>query len=321
MQRADELYSTISRVAVPTDPQVMNAIVTTEGLVCARTSSGDYDVLIPAVPISSEESVGRIGSVQVISGREYLLQIGQVTQTGNYLRLSLASDRVDLLPAFTFTLAAMIPDESPIADPSLLSSRLVEILRLLQSAPQPTAESIKGLWAELWLIRASPDPSSALRGWHGRPTDKVDFEIDSCLLEVKCHEGRERLHTIALEQLLLRPEDTFIVSVCVAASPGGESIYDLMQAIRSTTASDDSQRLTSQVLSIVGGDVDLLSDYRFSIWPDVVPMAVPARFVPRPSVDDASISQVRFRVDLSEAATLHGVTIPAVFGSAQRKPD
>lgn len=319
MERADELFSMVSRVGIPANSGTLNGIVTADGVVCARGSTGDFDFLIPEL---SEANVAesRVGSVRVISGGSYRIDVGSSTQTGTFLRLSLASERADLLRAFVFTIASVLPREIPIADSLSLRSRLTEILQLLQSEPQPTPEAIKGLWAELWLIRASPEPSRAVRGWHGRPTDKIDFEIDGRLLEVKCHEGRERRHSLRLDQLLLEPDRTFIVSVCVAASPGGESISDLMLSIVPRINQAESERLTSQVLSVIGAEVDLLSDYKFSVWPEVPPVAVPSAFIPRPLVDDSSISQVSFLVDLSWTADHYGAPLTSMLGSPQPRP-
>lgn len=319
MERADELFSMMSRVGIPADTGTLKGIVTADGLVCARDSTGDFNFLIPELSAASFAE-SRVGSVRVTSGGSYRIDVGSSTQTGTFLRLSLAFARADLLRAFVFTIASMLPREIPIADSLSLRTRLAEILQLLQSEPQPTPEAIKGLWAELLMIRASPEPSRAVRGWHGRTTDKIDFEIDGRLLEVKCHEGRERLHSLRLDQLLLAPERTFIVSVCVAASPGGESLSDLMLSIVPRLGQPESERLTSQVLSIIGAEVELLSDYKFSVWPETPPIAVPSTFIPRPLVDDRSISQVSFLVDLSLTADQHGLPLTGVLGMAQPRP-
>lgn len=315
MQSAEELLAMMSQVRIPEDAGSLNGIVTPEGFICARGSAGEFDVLIPEMPDVGQLTESRVGSVRLTSGGAYRVVVGPNVRIGSFLKLSLASDRADLLGAFLFIIAAMLPDEFPVSNASALLGRLAEVLRLLQNDPQPTPETIKGLWAELWLIRASPDRGRLVRGWHGRATDKIDFEVDGRLLEVKCHEGRERIHSLRLDQLLLRPDETFVVSVCIASSPGGESIADFVREILPDLGPAESQRLTSQVLNTVGPEVELLSNYRFSIWPDVPPTAVPSTFVPRPLVDSPSVSMVSFRVDLSEVAKHHGTPLDTLLGA------
>lgn len=300
MRDAEELLRYFSQVRPPESGDLLQGIVAGDGLVCGRSASGDFELLAPEASAESPEFAASVGSVHLASGSHYRVDLGDRVVEGRFLRVTLAVDRADLLKAFVLVIAATLPDPVPVSDSQSLIRYLAEILRLLQSDPLPTPEEIKGLWGELWLIRASPDSEAIVRGWHGRSTDKVDFDLDGTLLEVKCHEGRQRIHSLRLDQLELRPEATFLVSLCVAASPGGDSVMDLVRDVSDRLDVTLFRRLMTCVLSVTGENVDLVTDYRFTLWPDVPPIAVPAPKVPRPLVSDPRVSNVSFRVDLSD---------------------
>ncbi|MEU1972858.1 PD-(D/E)XK motif protein [Microbacterium sp. NPDC019599] len=277
--------------------------VAVDNIICARGNGGDYELFVPAASADDDPAVLRIGSMRLHSPRIYEVDVLNEKRVGPFLRLSLASERFDLLDAFLASFCACVPDSLPLAEPRSLSEQLAEILQLLQGDRVPTAGEIKGLWAELWLIMSSVDPGQLLRGWHSHPHDKVDFAVRSVLLEVKCHEGRERLHHLRLDQLQLRPDATYIVSVCVAASPSGSTIRELVSGIEARVTDVERARMARQVALVLGVETQLASEYRFEPWPDVPPIAVPAAAIPRPMVTDVlAVRDVEFVVDLSGAA-------------------
>lgn len=319
MREPSEFLTAFAEVRPPKSSGVMVGAIQDDGIICARTFSGDFELLIPAALGRERAAVARIGSVSVQAVAEYRVQVNDGATQGHFLRVALASDRADLLRAFVFAVLACLPSSLPIENASGLEVRLEEILRLLQGDSRPTPEAVKGLWAELWFIDESPDPASCLLGWHGQARDKVDFSIGQVLVEVKCHEGRRRVHHLRLDQLQLQPERTYVLSVCIAATPSGRSIGDLVDSIAPHLSTDEFGRLFARVIEVVGSEVDLVSDYRFDIWPDQPPVAVLAALVPRPVVDCPEVSDVSFRVDLTDAAMAAGQSVSTLFADATRE--
>jgi len=314
MRDPDELRVAFARLGRAAEPGTFVGHACADEIICARDEIGNYDLFVPVIDSAVYEPLStRIGSVYLYSPRIYAVDVGSERRVGPYLRVSLGGERSDLLEAFLATFCACLPESLPLTDARALVRHLTEVLWLLQGDQAPTPSEIKGLWAELWLIHSASNPGALVAGWHSRARDKIDFSVGGMALEVKCHEGRERLHRLRLDQLELSPDTTYLVSVCVASSPTGYTILDLVGRIGYRLSDSDRALVARQVVSVVGADVGVASEFKFEVWPDLPPVAVPARVVPRPRVEDPQVvKDVEFVVDISNAARADGIALAAL---------
>jgi hypothetical protein len=279
------------------------------GLICARSSDEDYSVLIPMVPESVVSTEVRVGAVRIKANAQYVVQLGEGLRTGTFLRVSLQPGRSDLLAAFVSAIWACLPENRTAADSGLLTSRLTDLLQLLQGSQAVPATAVKGLWAEIWLIANSADPERLCGAWQDLKQAKVDFYLGSTFIVVKCHEGAQRLHHFRLDQLLMKSDETYVVSVCVAASPTGNSIRDLISKFEKLVSEDMRFKVWSGVAAVLGPDFEVAFDYSFEILDEAPAIALPAIRVPRPIVDDRGVRDVTFVADLSDAALEFGMAV------------
>ena len=96
--------------------------------------------------------------------------------------------------------------------------RLIELFRAMTT---PSRKSVQGLWAELFLIAQSRQPTILVDAWHMLPEDRYDFAMDDQRIEVKSFSGSLRQHHFSLEQLQ-PPEGvkTLIASMLVEGFTG-----------------------------------------------------------------------------------------------------
>lgn len=122
----------------------------------------------------------------------------------------------------------------------------VEIFRTLSDIPTKT---LQGLWAELFVIATSKEPSKLLNYWHVVPEEKFDFNADIEKLEVKSSSTLERLHTFSSEQLNPpRDKQVLIASLFVKQSTHGQSISQLVSSIQQKV---DNNNLVEKLFTIV----------------------------------------------------------------------
>jgi hypothetical protein len=116
--------------------------------------------------------------------------------------------------------------------------RLIELFRAMTT---PSRKSVQGLWAELFPIAQSRQPTILVDAWHMLPEDRYDFAMDDQRIEVKSFSGSLRQHHFSLEQLQ-PPEGvkTLIASMLVEGSQAGESIVDLREKIQTHISSDSN---------------------------------------------------------------------------------
>lgn len=126
-------------------------------------------------------------------------------------------------------------------------NRFIEIFKVLTDLPTNT---VKGLWAELFLIDNASNPQTLLQYWHSIPEEKFDFNAGTERIEVKSSATFERKHIFSSEQLN-PPSDTqvLIASLFVKQNHSGVNIQQLTQSIAAKLGND--YELTEKLNSIV----------------------------------------------------------------------
>ncbi len=183
-----------------------------------------------------------------------------------------------------------------------LVDRLVALFRLVR---RPRAQTIRGLWAELFVILAASDPPMMIDAWHSNPAERFDFSRDDERLEVKSSSTRSRDHIFSFEQVYPpSAASVLIASVHVEDQTKGVTLGDLWNRVSDAAPSSDARLKIERVCAeSLGEDLSAGRGSAFD-W-DLAVESVAfyrAADIPRPSPDCPSgVSQIQFRSDLSLA--------------------
>ncbi len=184
------------------------------------------------------------------------------------------------------------------------------LIELFRRVTQPPRKTVQGLWAELFVIYIAPDPAHLLRCWHTAPEDRFDFAEDAQRLEVKTACGRVRMHSLSQQQL--RPPAgtaAMVASILMERSAGGQSVNDLVDAIRQLVADPALLiQLDTVVAQTLGNEWRTAQEDRFDRQLAAESLRfLDARTIPAVPTDlPPEITEVHFRVDL----TNHPLTVP-----------
>lgn len=192
------------------------------------------------------------------------------------------------------------------SDVAYTMNRLIELFRAMAEPPR---KSVRGLWAELYLISRSAHPAVLIDAWHTKIEDRYDFAMDNQRIEIKSYAGDLRRHHFSLEQL--HPTDGVVAlvgSILVEQSRAGDSITDLREKIQFRLGNhlDSLLHVDSIIALTLGSNWHGTSEERFdsrlaeesfafydtstipSVHPDV----------------PSSVSRVRFQSDLTGVRTI-----------------
>lgn len=194
------------------------------------------------------------------------------------------------------------PTQSDVAH---IVNQLIELFRAMANPPR---KSMRGLWAELFLISKAYQPAILSEAWHTLPEDRYDFAMDDQRIEVKSFSGDIRLHFFSLEQL--HPPNgvkVLVASISVESSQAGVSIIDLREKIQTRLGSNlDSLLHIDKVIALTLGDTwQRASDTRFDerLAEESLAFYETSEI---PSVNPnlpSGVSAVHFRSDLTEIST------------------
>ena len=180
-----------------------------------------------------------------------------------------------------------------------------QLIDLFRAMMEPSRKSVRGLWAELFLISQAGQPATLVDAWHTVPEDRYDFAMNDQRIEVKSFSGDIRLHHFSLEQLH-PPEGVraLVASVSVENSQAGVSIADLREKIQTRLGRNLNSVLhVDRVIALTLGDTwQQASDAHFDERLAEASLTFYETTV-IPSVNPnlpSGVSGVHFRSDLTE---------------------
>lgn len=148
---------------------------------------------------------------------------------------------------------------------NVLKTEVSKFLSLFTSVKSISKEVVRGLWAELILIKQSATPSYLIRSWHVVPEDKFDFNDGTDKVEVKSTNGSKREHTFSLEQL--NPNNgakLLIASMFVSQTGVGKTVFDIVDDISSKISDIDILlKLREETTRIIGSHIEEVSSMFF----------------------------------------------------------
>lgn len=194
----------------------------------------------------------------------------------------------------------------------VLKSEVSKLISIFTSVKTISKEIVRGLWAELLVIKQSSNPSYLIRSWHVVPEDKFDFNDGNDKIEVKSANGTKREHTFAIEQL--NPNlgsKLLIASMFVNQTGVGKSIFDIVDEISSSISDVDILfKLREEVTQTIGSNVEEVAKMYF----DEVASLDSLNFYDYTSIPSISLSNVpeyvsgvHFRADLSSIVPINSI--------------
>jgi hypothetical protein len=155
--------------------------------------------------------------------------------------------------------------EEPAAD--ALSRWLQKLAALFTSLELDGRRRLRGLWAELLVMRDLGDPQLLLRRWHADPRETYDFLGSDLAIEVKSCQDMDRVHEFSIRQLNPSAElDVWIASLVVRPDPDGYSVLDLLELIEGEIHDLTSRSaLRSMVFAIGGSALEDDEQHRFDL--------------------------------------------------------
>ena len=256
-----------------------------------------------------------------------ITEVGGAEATGEYSLIGCTSSDPELQAFFLRVVSSFIVGVDSSEARSI--DRAIDLMvELFTAIDRPARKTIRGFWAELFLISEAGQAEVMLDAWHSESTGLFDFSSGSDRIEVKSSSDR-RVHHFRLEQLL-QPEGTRVtVASCIVRSAGaGTSIGDLVGRLsrRSGMQGIRLEKLARVSAETLGTDWRLGISQRFDEeWARHSLVFFDASSVPRVLEPiPAQVAEVRFVVDCSTIppipeAKLREVGLLSHFGSQGRR--
>ncbi len=173
--------------------------------------------------------------------------------------------------------AAVQPDDEKVGVSRFLA-RLSDWQHLLMRLPPAvlSRENQQGLWGELWVLREVVSPAvgivAAVQAWRGPFGADQDFQLPGTSLEVKTSSEHvfERLIIASERQLDVASDISLaLIALSIDVRPShGETLPDMVHAVRSVSASAGCRELVEERLALFGyrdEDADSYADTGYAI--------------------------------------------------------
>jgi len=167
------------------------------------------------------------------------------------------SEEREIQRCFLRILATFLPALGEAVDSrqlSIIIQRLVELFRL---ARRPRAQTLRGLWAELFLIARSQGPLILIQAWHTESSEHFDFSVGAERVEIKSSSTRTRVHEFSFEQAYPASGARAVAaSVFVEESTNGTTLGELWDKVAKLSPTSEGRLKIERVcLQVLGEDV------------------------------------------------------------------
>ena len=187
------------------------------------------------------------------------------TEEKKYGIIKLVSNNSDIQKYFLDVMCIVLKKLPTLPKVEQLKREVSKVVSLFTSMPQISKETVKGLWAELFVIERSKNPLYLLKSWHVSTEDKYDFNDGIDKIEVKATSNEERIHHFAIEQLHPNKESQLLIASLIVVNSGlGKGIFDLVDSISSrVTDTDALLKLNEEVLQTIGSHIEEAKEYKY----------------------------------------------------------
>lgn len=149
---------------------------------------------------------------------------------------------------------------------------------------EPDRSAVLGLLGEMLVIKASPDPASAVEGWHVDADDRYDFSVDAARLEVKSSTAVVREHSFNSRQLPpLHGLEVWVASVQLAEVSVGACVASLFAELTTQLPLRLSRKLSSVIVETVQMPPAAVTSPKVDVQTSIASIRLfPAASVPTP---------------------------------------
>jgi len=136
--------------------------------------------------------------------------------------------------------------------------------------------------------------------WHDQPRSTFDFTFSRIGLDIKSFGSHSREHYFALEQLNNQSvEQTLVLSMCLQENEDGDSVFDLLDIIKSRLNSDILiRKIEKQVFKLAGKNITNTKRFNNDIAKSTI-LILKGKDIP--CIDRQAIpplvSDIKFKVD------------------------
>jgi len=140
----------------------------------AKTLSGEATFLIRGAQSPGVKPQLRLRHIEVDYGSRCRIQEGPApAMEGEFIAIRSIDVGTPGLELFVRTVEALLSTLSATPSPAETEALIAEIVELFRKLAQPARRSIKGLWAELFVIDRSPAPGRMVTAWHVESDEKL----------------------------------------------------------------------------------------------------------------------------------------------------
>lgn len=184
---------------------------------------------------------------------------------GYYTVINLKTNQTDYIEYFLNVVHLIIEKIGETPSQQKLLDEIQKLVDLFRWLSAPPVKTMQGLWAELFVIEQSSNPSYLIKSWHKTVTDIFDFNDGIDKIEVKSTSRINRIHKFSHNQLTPNEgANVVIASVCVQQSGQGKTILDLKEAIDSKLDSVELRFLLADMISkTLGSNFEKVGDCCF----------------------------------------------------------
>jgi hypothetical protein len=188
-----------------------------------------------------------------------------------------------------------------------LSIKILNLANLFSFASQKSDKTIRGLWAELFVILESSETSIWLEKWPEKTKTTFDFTHNHIGIDVKSFGGSYRKHYFKYEQLNnISIEQSLILSLCCKKDENGKSILDLLKAIKLEVDDNDLiSMLETKVFKLAGENIADTQRFNLNIAKDTL-MILEGSSIPKIQEGSfpSTVTEVSFKSDCSDVPML-----------------
>lgn len=195
------------------------------------------------------------------------------------------------------------------ADEAAMASVINRLAIIFQQLRNPPSRSLNGLFGELFIIRESRSPTTALRAWRVQDASRFDFTFGDFRLDAKTSSGRLRVHTFSYDQCNPPPGTVALAaSLFIEQISGSPTLQILMDEVGSEVSAfpDLVLKLHETVAATLGESLNHALSVGFDLRLARASLAFfDMRSIPAIRGDlPLGVGDVHFRSDLSAVQSL-----------------
>lgn len=142
----------------------------------------------------------------------------------------------------------------------IVGKKLDNLIEIFKNLNKPSIKTIRGLWAELFIINSSTNMSMSVNAWHQDNKDRYDFSSEHMNLEIKSRNKLKPIQAHFSMNQINPPDGTkkaIVCSVYVNSNSSGLSVMELREQIKQKIKSNGlKEKLDNNFYKILGKNIN-----------------------------------------------------------------